>query len=107
MDELGLGVLWFISGILILSIITDWFYSKAILAGYGYDLPEYKVWCLIRRVDGLGDPPQGKFVGYYFYLKLPSYDWQRDELNDRWCWHQRRLMHGPFTGWKLYLHPVP
>ena len=76
--EFGLGVLWFISGILILSIISEWFYSKAIKVSRGVDglygpCAAYRVWRLWDTED----------EGYVFFLKLPSYDWLMDECNAR------------------------
>ncbi len=89
-----------------MSIISEWFYSKAVTVGEGECLPEFKVWCLIRR---LSDPrsPGGEFRGYSFFLKLPSYAWEMDECNGRLCWHQRRLVHHYDFGWRLYLYPDP
>ncbi len=107
MTELGLGGLFLIGGILIMSIICEWFYSKAVIVGEGECIPEFRVWCLARRVRGTGNPPMGEFDGYEFFLKLPSYTWELDELDGRWCWHQRRLIHSSRWGWKLYLYPEP
>lgn len=97
-DYLGLGVLWLTGGILIMSMISEWFYSKAIKVERRvnglYLMPPFRVWCLFDRRD----------EGYVFILKLPSWAWAYCEEMDYWCWHQRRLMHGPF-GWRLYLSP--
>ena len=99
-DYLGLGVLWLTGGILIMSMISEWFYSKAIKVTRQvnglYPIRPFKVWCLFDRGE----------EGYVFILKLPSWTWAFEHEDRRWCWHQRRLMHGRL-GWHLYLYPDP
>ena len=99
MHNFGLVVVWLIAGILLMSMLSEWFYSKAILFPEWSEAPPFKFWCLLRRVDD-----RGRFNGYVFLLKLPSYAWELDACNNRFCWMRRVMVHDR-DGWSVHAFP--
>ncbi len=79
-----------------MSRIYEWFHSKAKKRCMNGAFPKHLCWALL-------DWGEGRYV---FVLKLPFWTWAYDPEFDCYCWHQRRLMHHPDKGWRLYLHTV-
>ena len=103
-----MGVFWFITGILVLSIISEWFHSKAVCVEEGRTIPDFRVWQLVHITD-----PHGEVLDTVFFLKLPSYSWEhdwsgplrpQDSFDGMWCWHQRSLRYSAM-GWRIVLFP--
>ena len=83
-----------LSALLGLSAISRWIESRCVDAEVGCFL-ERK-----RRVQW------GRHGGHwYFWIELPSWEWELDYLRRVYCWHQRVIFWDDDWGWKLTLVP--
>ena len=77
-----------------MSMLSEWFRSRALNRYTNGSFPRHLIWALLKLDEDR----------YVFVLKLPFWTWAYDPEFDRYCLHQRRLMHHPDKGWRLYLH---
>jgi hypothetical protein len=46
-----------------------------------------------------------RYDSRYFYLKLPSFAWERDYCRNEYRWHQRVLWWSSYRGWGVQIWP--